>query len=142
MSTPVSLAKGQNAPLVATSVVVTVDLAAPADLSALLVAANGKVRSDADFIFFNQPDGPGVQCQQPQPGQPWRILMDLPAVPAEIDQIRVVANLENPAARFGSFAPPVATVRDAAGTELVRYEATGLSSESIVIVVEVYRRGA
>ena len=103
MSTPVSLAKGQNAPLSASSVVVTVGLAAPADLSALLVAANGKVRSDADFIFFNQPDGPGVRCRQPEPGQPWRIEIDLPQVPAAIDQVRVVVTLEDTGARFGSF---------------------------------------
>ncbi len=142
MSTPVSLAKGQNAPLSASSVVVTVGLAAPADLSALLVAANGKVRSDADFIFFNQPDGPGVRCRQPEPGQPWRIEIDLPQVPAAIDQVRVVVTLEDTGARFGSFPAPVATVSDAADQPLIRYEAVGLSSESIVIAIEVYRRGA
>ena len=142
MPAPALLVKGQNAPLPASSIVVTVDVAAPSDLSALLVTANGKVRSDADFIFFNQPDGPGVHCQQPEPGRPWRISMDLTQVPPEIAQIRVVANLENPSGRFGSFAPPVANVVAAAGTQLVRYEASGLSSESIVIVVEIYRRGA
>jgi len=142
MPAPALLVKGQNAPLDASSIVVTVDVAAPSDLSALMVTANGKVRSDADFIFFNQPDGPGVHCQQPEPGRPWRITMDLAQVPPEIAQIRVVANLEDPAGRFGSSAPPVAKVLDAAGTQLVQYEATGLSSESIVIVVEVYRRGA
>lgn len=64
MPTAVVLVKGQNAPLTATPIVVTVEMAAPADLSALLVTANGKVRSDADFLFFNQPDGPGVSCRQ------------------------------------------------------------------------------
>ena len=141
MSSPATLVKGQNAPLTASSIVVTVDLAAPADLSALLVTANGKVRSDADFIFFNQPDGPGVHCRQPEPGQPWRIELDLPQVPAVIDQVRVVVTLENPGVRFGSLPAPVAMVSDPAGRPLVRYEATGLSSESIVIAIEVYRRG-
>ncbi len=142
MPTPAILVKGQNAPLHASSIVVTVDLAVPADLSALLVTANGKVRSDADFIFFNQPDGPGVRCRQPQTGRPWRIEMDLPQVPSQIDQVRGVVALENTGGRFGSFGPPVAKVFDAAGQLLVQYEATGLSSESIVIVLEVYRRGA
>jgi stress response protein SCP2 len=142
MSAPVTLSKGQNAPLTAMSIVVTVDLATGADLSALLVAPDGKVRSDADFIFFNQPDGPGVRCRQPEPGRAWRIEMDLPQVPAEIEQVRVVVALENPTGRFGSFAPPVAKLFDAAGTLLVQYESVGLSSESIVIVLEVYRRGA
>lgn len=139
---PAILSKGQNAPLVTTSIVVTVDLTAGADLSALLVTADGKVRTDADFIFFNQPDGPGVRCRQPEPGRPWRIEMDLRQVPAGIDQVRVVVALEDTGARFGSFAPPVAKVFDTAGTVLAQYELTGLSSESIVIALEVYRRGA
>ena len=42
MSAPATLVKGQNAPLNASSIVVTVDLAAPADLSALLVTAGGQ----------------------------------------------------------------------------------------------------
>ena len=141
MTAPVTLVKGQNAPLGASSIVVTVDLATPADLSALLVTASGKVRSDADFIFFNQPDGPGVRCRQPEPGRPWRIEMDLAQVPADIVQVRVVVTLEDTNSRFGSFPPPVARVLDPAGTPLVTYEATGLSSESIVIALEVYRRG-
>lgn len=57
---PVSLAKGQNGPLTATDVVVSLELTTPADLSALLVKADGKVRSDADFVFFNQPDRKSV----------------------------------------------------------------------------------
>jgi stress response protein SCP2 len=138
----VTLSKGQNAPLSARSIVVTVDLPTGSDLSALMVAADGKVRSDADYIFFNQPDGPGVRCRQPQPGHPWRIEMDLSQVPPQIDQVRVVVALEDTAGRFGSFAPPVAKVFDAAGILLVQYESVGLSSESIVIVLEVYRRGA
>lgn len=142
MSVPVTLSKGQNAPLSESSIVVTVDLTTGADLSALLVAADGKVRTDADFIFFNQPDGPGVRCRQPEPGSPWRIEMELAQVPAQIDQVRVVVALEDTSGCFGSFAPPVTKVFDAAGTLLVQYESTGLSSESIVIVLEVYRRGA
>ena len=142
MTAPVNLVKGQNAPLSAASILVTVDLPTPADLSALLVTASGKVRSDADFIFFNQPDGPGVRCRQPEPGRPWRIEMDLAQVPADIVQVRVVVTLEDTNCRFGSFPPPVARVLDPAGTLLVTYEAIGLSMESIVIALEVYRRGS
>ena len=45
MSAPAGqpLVKGQNGPITATDVVVSVQLAAPADLSALLVGADGKV---------------------------------------------------------------------------------------------------
>ena len=142
MPPSVVLVKGQNAPLTASTLVVTVEVAAPADLSALLVTANGKVRSDADFLFFNQPDGPGVSCRQPAAGRPWRIEMRLAEVPAEIAQVRVVVSLEADGARFGSFPAPVATVLDSAGAALVEYQVVGLTSESIVIALEVYRRGS
>ena len=139
---PAVLVKGQNAPLAAASIVVTVDVAAPADLSALLVTANGKVRSDADFLFFNQPDGPGVSCRAPEAGLPWRIEMRLAEVPAEIAQVRVVVSLETEGARFGGFPPPVAKVVDPTGAPLVEYQVVGLATESIVIALEVYRRGS
>lgn len=137
-----ALVKGQNAPLPPGPVQITVAMGAPSDLSALLVTANGKVRSDADFVFFNQPEGPGVRCSQPAAGQPWRIDVDPARVPAEIEQVRIVVNLEDPAGRFGVLPAPVATVSDAGGNPLVSYQATGLDTESIVIVAEVYRRGA
>ncbi len=139
MSVP-ALAKGANAPLSSSSVIVTVDLAAPADLSALLVTSTGKVRSDADFVFFNQPDGPGVQCRQA--GGNWQIEVDTAAVPADIDQIRVVISLEGDGKTFASVAPPVAKVSDNAGNALMTYEVSGLSSELIVIALEIYRRNA
>ncbi len=64
----IQLPKGGNAPITQTALVVTVDVAAAADLSALLVTESGKVRSDDDFVFYNQPTGPGVTCSPPAGG--------------------------------------------------------------------------
>ena len=136
-----TLVKGQNAPLAAGLLTVAVEVAAASDLSALLVTAAGKVRSDADFVFFNQPLGPGVRCLAPEAGLGWRIVVDPTAVPAAIDQIRTVITLENTAGRFGDIAAPVARITDAAGNVLVDYVITGLGAESIVIALELYRRG-
>lgn len=132
------LNKGGNAPLTAADVVVTVDVAAPADLSALLVTESGKVRSDNDFVFYNQPTGPGVRCVPPAGGQGWKVEIDTAAVPAEIAAVRVVSSLDN--GTFGAHQPPVARVRDATGTELIDFPVTGLNTESIVVVLELYRR--
>jgi stress response protein SCP2 len=134
------LVKGQNMPLTARQVRVTVQVGHAADLSALLVTAAGKVRSDADFIFFNQPNGPGVSCHQPAGGQPWRIDLDLDRVPADIDKVRVVTSLDGGSARFGQFAPPVVRVADQSGAAIAEYTMTGLDTESIVVTVEAYRR--
>lgn len=131
-----TLVKGQNGPLSAPTVEITVDLATAGDLSALLVTDSGKVRTDADFVFYNQPSGPGVTLQ---PGAGIGTLsISLAAVPADISQVRAVITLEN--GTFGAVAPPVARV-SAGGQPLYEYRIDGLSSESIVIALEVYRRG-
>lgn len=134
------LTKGANAPLTAPRVTLTVDVQAPADLSALLVTESGKVRSDADFVFYNQPTGPGVRCLQPSAGQPWRVEVDLAAVPADVHAVRLVTSLDDTSATFGRVGQPVARVADDAGTPLVAFTMTDLSTESIVVALELYRR--
>ncbi|WP_228789780.1 TerD family protein [Nocardia puris] len=135
-----TLAKGQNGPLATNDVVISVQLTAPADLSALLVTERGKVRSDADFVFFNQPSGPGVNLQPAPAGQPASLAVSLNQVPGDIDQIRAVITLDDASASFGRFAPPTAIISDAAGNQLYQYRIDGLDSESIVIALELYRR--
>ncbi len=142
MSAPAGqpLVKGQNGPITASDVVVSVQLTAPADLSALLVGADGKVRSDADFVFFNQPTGPGVRLVPGQAGQPAQLAIALSQIPNDIEQIRAVVTLEDASSSFGRSAPPTAYVSEAQGNPLFHYSIDGLSSESIVIAVEIYRR--
>ncbi|UFS98357.1 TerD family protein [Nocardia huaxiensis] len=135
-----NLVKGQNGPLNASDVVVSVQVGAPADLSALLVTEQGRVRTDADFVFFNQPSGPGVRLQAAGAGQPAALAISLGQVPRDIEQIRAVITLDQAGATFGRIAPPVAVVSDAHGNRLYEYRIDGLSTESIVIAVEVYRR--
>ncbi|MEE2030559.1 TerD family protein [Rhodococcus chondri] len=138
MSTP--LAKGQNGPVTVTDVVVSLELTTPADLSALLVTADGKVRSDADFVFFNQPTGPGVRLVPGTQGQAAALAVSLNEVPADIEQVRAVITLDDASSNFGRFAPPTARVSDTSGNVLYEYRVEGLSSESIVIALELYRR--
>ncbi|WP_227997659.1 TerD family protein [Nocardia australiensis] len=132
-----TLAKGQNGPLATNDVVISIQLTAPADLSALLVTERGKVRSDADFVFFNQPSGPGVNLL---PGQPASLAVSLNGVPADIEQIRAVITLDDANSSFGRFPAPTAIVSDSAGNRLYEYQIDGLQSESIVIALELYRR--
>ncbi|WP_433757758.1 TerD family protein [Nocardia sp. CA-135398] len=135
-----TLAKGQNGPLAANDVVISIQLTAPADLSALLVTESGKVRSDADFVFFNQPNGPGVNLQPAPAGQPASLAVSLNAVPADIAQIRAVITLDDATSNFGRFPAPTAIVSDSAGNQLYEYRIDGLNTESIVIALELYRR--
>lgn len=135
-----TLAKGQNGPVAVSDVVISLQVTAPADLSALLVTEQGKVRTDADFVFYNQPSGPGVDLRPGPAGQPASLAVSLPAVPADIDQIRAVITLDDANSNFGRFAPPTAIVSDASGNQLFSYQIDGLNSESIVIALELYRR--
>ncbi|MFD6390543.1 TerD family protein [Nocardia sp. NPDC060259] len=135
-----TLAKGQNGPVAVSDVVISLQLTAPADLSALLVTEQGKVRTDADFVFYNQPSGPGVDLRPGPAGQPASLAVSLPAVPADIDQIRAVITLDDATSNFGRSAPPTAIVSDAAGNRLFEYRIDGLNAESIVIALELYRR--
>lgn len=132
-----ALIKGQNGALDVARVLVSVRTEAPVDVSALLVTEAGRVRSDADFVFFNQPRAPGVTLDQ---GTPAALSVSLSDLPADIAQLRAVLTLDDPEQTFGRFAPPVATVADAAGNVLYEYRIEGLGSESVVIALELYRR--
>ncbi|WP_196054721.1 TerD family protein [Nocardia aurantiaca] len=134
------LVKGQNGPLSVHDLVISVQVAAPADLSALLVTPAGTVRSDADFVFFNQPSGPGVTLRPGAPGQPAVLAVSLDAIPADIEQLRAVITLDDATGSFGQLSAPVAVVSDTAGNALYEYRIEGLSTESIVIALELYRR--
>lgn len=130
------LVKGQNAGLDVGEVVLSVRGGIGADLSALLVTEAGTVRSDADFVFFNQPQAPGVRLDGAA------LAVDLGAVPGEIAQVRAVLTAAVEGDTFGGTAAPVASVADRAGTVLHEYVIEGLDRESVVIALELYRRGA
>ncbi|WP_039796836.1 vWA domain-containing protein [Nocardia araoensis] len=132
-----ALIKGQNGVLDVAHVSVSVRTEAAVDVSALLVTEAGRVRSDADFVFFNQPRAPGVSLVA---GTPGALSVSLGGLPADIAQVRAVLTLDDPAQTFGGFTPPVATVADAAGNVLYEYRIEGLGSESVVIALELYRR--
>ncbi|RPA64791.1 stress protein [Gordonia oryzae] len=134
------LTKGQNAPLPGSDVLVSIGVCAPADLSALLVTDAMSVRSDADFVFYNQPTGPGVDLQNRSNRPVLRVRTD--AVPTDIHAVRAVITLDDASSSFGRLGAPVAHVTDARGTELFTYTINGLSSESVVVALELYRRGA
>src|SRR3954470_9920598 len=107
-----AMTPGSNIPLSAPRV--TVDVTAPVrlDVSSLLLTADGKVRSDDDFVFYNQPTGPGVTHRSGAGGGGDAITVDTAAVPPDIEKIVVTASLDAPGATF-SGTEPTATVRGA-----------------------------
>lgn len=140
---PEQLAKGANHPLGAASVVVELATAAAVDVSALLLDATGSVRSDADFVFYNQPSAPGVTFRPGAPGSAASVQVDTSGVPADIVRVVVVASLDgNGPTTFGAAGAVQASVRDAAsGTGLVAFAPPGLGTETALLLLEIYRRG-
>lgn len=131
---------GSNIPLSATRV--AVDVAAPArlDVSGLLLTADGKVRSDDDFIFYNQPTGPGVTYRPGGGTAPDAIVVDTSAVPAGIEKIVVTASPDAAGQSFQGI-EPTATVRDADnGSVLATFTPPQLGAETALVIVEVYLR--
>lgn len=136
-----AMTPGSNLPL--NTVRVTVDVAAPVrlDVSGLLLAADGKVRSDADFIFYNQPTGPGVSHRSGGGSTPDSITVDTDAVPPGIERIVVTASPDAAGQTFQGI-EPTATVRDAVGGAVIAtFTPPQLGAETALVVVEVYLRG-
>ncbi|MET7532178.1 TerD family protein [Streptomyces goshikiensis] len=136
-----AMTPGSNLPL--NTVRVTVDVAAPVrlDVSGLLLAADGKVRSDADFIFYNQPSGPGVSYRSGGGSAPDSITVDTGALPPGIERIVVTASPDAAGQSFQGV-EPTATVRDAdGGAVIATFTPPKLGTETALVVVEVYQRG-
>ncbi|MBA2948352.1 TerD family protein [Streptomyces himalayensis] len=131
---------GSNIPLTAPRV--AVDVAAPVrlDVSGLLLTADGKVRSDDDFIFYNQPAGPGVTYRSGGGTAPDAITVDTAAVPPGIEKIVVTASPDAAGQTFQGI-EPTATIRNADdGSVIATFTPPQLGAETALVVVEIYLR--
>ncbi|MGW0473107.1 TerD family protein [Streptomyces coeruleorubidus] len=131
---------GSNIPLSAARV--TVDVAAPVrlDVSGLLLTADGKVRSDDDFIFYNQPSGPGVTYRSGGGTAPDAIIVDTSALPPGIEKIVVTASPDAAGQTFRGI-EPTATIRNADDSSvLASFTPPQLGDETALVIVEIYLR--
>ncbi|MGW1891788.1 TerD family protein [Streptomyces sp. NPDC002004] len=131
---------GSNIPLSATRVAVDVTAPVRLDVSGLLLTADGKVRSDDDFIFYNQPAGPGVTHRSGGGTAPDAITVDTAAVPPGIEKIVVTASPDAAGQTFQGI-EPTATIRDAdTGSPLATFTPPQLGTETALVIVEIYLR--
>lgn len=149
-----AMQKGSNIPVTATAVRAvlrwTTGPEVPdVDASALLVGADGRVRSDEDFVFYNQPRHPSGSVwrlgkKQVGDGVTDAVQADLRSVPPAVDRVLVVASAED---------VPFEQVRD---LRIQLYDATPAGApeplahfdvrpetgaETALICGELYRRG-
>lgn len=124
------------------------------DGSVFLLKADGKVRSDADFIFYNNlksTDGSvvhlGDNTSGAGDGDDEKITIDLAAVPADIEKITFGVTIHDAEARkqnFGMVSKAYIRCLNADGDkEIARYDLSEDSStETAMIFGEIYRVNA
>ena len=123
------------------------------DASAFLLKADGKVRADSDFIFYNQlksVDGSvehtGDNRTGEGDGDDETIKVDLSKIPADIDKIMFTVTIHEAEARRQSFGQVrnafIRIVNQDTNVEVGRYDLDeDASTETAVIFGELYRHG-
>ncbi|MFD9969556.1 TerD family protein [Streptomyces sp. NPDC059017] len=145
-----SMLKGANVPVPALNVQVELGWSSgtgvpDVDASALLLdSGSGKVRSDADFVFYNQPThASGAVRHEGKHAAGGattdRLAVDLGRVEPDVERIVLAASADG-----GSFGQVpglyVRVVDAAAGTEIARYESQDATVETAFVLGELYRR--
>lgn len=151
MGASMTMLKGTNVPVPAQAVRVELGWhktpgAPDVDASALLLAS-GKVRSDADFVFYNQPaHASGAVRHEGKAADGDRVTdtlaVDFSRIEPAIDRIVVAASADG--GNFGRVTGLYVRVVDAAsGAETARFESTDATVETAFILGELYlRQGA
>lgn len=148
MGASMSMLKGANTPVSAQQVRVELGWrSAPGvpdvDASALLLAS-GKVRSDADFVFYNQPShaSGAVRYEGKQSAQDTvtdQVSVDLARVEPAIEKIVLAASADG--GSFGQVPGLYIRVLDSAsGAEIARYDSQDATVETAFVLGELYRR--
>lgn len=134
----VPLRSGQNVPIPGAAVALTVcwRSAHDIDVSGLLLDASGAVRSDADFVFYNQPvSADGAVRYEGASASEGSLLVDLSRVDEDVD--RIVAAVSVAEGTFGDVDDLGVSVESAG--DRWRYAPTA-SVETALVCAELYRR--
>lgn len=114
---------------------VTVRVAGPFDVSALVTDEDGQVRGDADFVFYNQPSAPGARLAG------GTLTVDPRRLRAGAVRVTVVVSPADPATPLGRLPAPVLEVTRVGGGPLARFTPPRPRQETVLLLAELYRRG-
>lgn len=124
------------------------------DASAFLLGADGKVRSEADFIFYNQLKSTCGSVQHTGDnrtgageGDDEALMVDLTRVPADVQKITFTVTIHEADQRRQNFGQVqnafIRLVNAETNTEVARYDlAEDASTETAMIFGELYRYGS
>ncbi|MBJ8341980.1 TerD family protein [Antrihabitans sp. YC3-6] len=142
------LAKGQNVALpndvASLDVLITWgDADLDLDASALLLGADDRVRGDADFVFYNQPESADASVRYlgksiTEEGQQERLSIDLAAIPDDVMKV-VIAGSSGERA-LGECGKLALQVQDGTGAVLGEFLTADATSKRAFVFGEIYRR--
>ncbi len=115
---------------------VSVRLIGPFDLCALVTAAHSKVDGDDDFVFYNQPATAGVILSGDE------VMVDPEQLRPGAERVVIAASPEDGTTPFGQLPGPVVTLHDRRGKLSAHFTPPPLTSETVVTLIEIYRRGS
>ncbi|MFD6185391.1 TerD family protein [Streptomyces goshikiensis] len=143
-----SLRKGANVPVPSDTVRVELGWRGgpgtpDVDVSALLLTAVGKVRSDDDFVFYNQPVHPSGAVRhegrrEDGTGTVETIGVALSAVEQRIGTVVLAASTDGTFADVPGLFVRVLDARS--GAETARFDVTDATTETALVLGELYRR--
>ncbi len=124
------------------------------DASIFIQNEGGKVRSDADFIFYNNKLGAngtvehmGDNTTGEGDGDDEVVKVNLASLPADVSKLSFAVTIHEADARRQNFGMVsnafIRVVNEAGGTEIARYDLSeDASTETAMIFGELYRHGA
>jgi stress response protein SCP2 len=109
------------------------------DASALLLGTDGRVRSDADLVFYNQPEHPsGAVRHTGKSRHADGLAVDLGRVEDAVDRVVLAASADG--GTFGDVPGLALRLTDDSGTVVAEFAMTA-STETAFVGGELYRRG-
>ena len=129
------------------------------DASAFILGAKGKVQSDEDFVFYNNPDwknhtvwssGDDQTGGNSEDGDDEQIFIDFGKIPSWVDRIAITVTIHDAVNRRQNFGQVsnayvrVAKIQnefDTAGETVIRFDLEEeFSIETALVVCEIYRK--
>ncbi|MGW7567753.1 CAP domain-containing protein [Streptomyces tendae] len=106
------------------------------DVSALVTDDGGKVAGDEDFVFYNQPEAPGARLRDDT------LTVDPARLRPGATRVTVAVSPSDPGTVLSALPSPTVRVVDAGGRAVARFTPGRPGQETVLLLVEFYRRGA
>ncbi|MEU9453982.1 CAP domain-containing protein [Streptomyces sp. NPDC048277] len=127
------LVPGGNLPLPGGAL--TLRVPGPFDMSALITGESGKVGGDGDFVFYNQPDAPGIRLRGDT------LTVEPALLRAGAERVTLTVTAAEPGTPLGRLPASALHVTDRLGRTVARFAPPRPGTETLLLLAEIYHRG-